>query len=81
METETPAAAAPTKIPGSVLAAERDLFGVTRADLAKQMGLHRNTLAGWEADPEVDVIRQRRYRAALQAIVDEKTPQPAEGVA
>ena len=61
----------PTKVPGSVLASERDVYGVTRRRLAEKMGLHRNTLRGWETDPEVDVIRQRRYRAALQAIVAE----------
>ena len=68
MEIDTPA-----KVPGSVLAAERDTFGVRRSDLAKRMGLHRNTLRGWELDPEVDVIRQHRYRSALEAIVAETT--------
>lgn len=61
----------PAKVHGQVLAAERDTYGVKRSQLAEKMGLHRNTLRGWELDPEVDVIRQLRYRAALQAIVAE----------
>lgn len=63
----------PVKVAGSVLASERDTFGVTRAQLAKRMGLHRNTLRGWEQSPELDVLRQRRYRMALDAIVAEAT--------
>lgn len=68
---------APVKVPGTVLAAERDTYGVTREDLAKKLRLHRNTLRGWENAPEVDVIRQRRYRAALREIVEEASPAEA----
>lgn len=61
---------APVKVPGADLAARRDAYGVTRIDLAAKMGLHRNTLRAWETAPEVDVLRQRRYLAALRELVD-----------
>lgn len=61
----------PVKVPGSVLASERDTYGVTRTELARRLGLHRNTLRDWENSPEVDVIRQRRYRKALAEIATE----------
>jgi hypothetical protein len=64
---------APVKVPGAVLAAERDTYGVTRRRLADKLGLHRNTLRGWEQSAELDVLRQRRYRMALEAIVAETT--------
>lgn len=47
---------------------ERDLWGVSRVALAARMGVHRNTLAQWERHPALDVIRQRRYLAALDEI-------------
>lgn len=61
----------PVMVPGAVLAAERDTYGVTRIELARRLGLHRNTLRDWENAPEVDVIRQRRYRKALTEIAAE----------
>jgi len=45
--------------------------------LADQLGLHRNTLRAWETAHAVDVLRQRRYLAALQTIVDAATGVPA----
>lgn len=62
---------APAKIPGAVLAAERDTYGVSRTDLARKLRLHRNTLRDWEKALEVDVIKAARYRNALREFVDE----------
>ena len=72
MEIETPAT-----IPGPALAEQRRGYGVTRRALADQLGLHRNTLRAWETAHAVDVLRQRRYLAALQTIVDAATGVPA----
>jgi DNA-binding transcriptional regulator YiaG len=61
---------APATIPGPRLAEQRRGYGVTRRALAERMGLHRNTVRAWELSPEVDVLRQRRYFAALRELVD-----------
>lgn len=63
--------AEPAKVPGAILATERDTFGVSRKDLANKMRLHRNTLRDWERAPEVNVINASRYRKALHELVDE----------
>jgi DNA-binding transcriptional regulator YiaG len=60
----------PTTIPGPELAAKRKAYGVTREQLRRQLGLHRNTLRAWETTHELDVIRQRRYLEALRTIVE-----------
>ena len=60
----------PTTIPGPKLAEQRRGYGVTRRALAEQLGLHRNTLRAWETAHSVDVLRQRRYIAALRAVID-----------
>lgn len=60
----------PTIVPGPKLAEQRRGYGVTRRALAEKLGLHRNTLAAWESAHAVDVIRQRRYIAALRELVD-----------
>jgi DNA-binding XRE family transcriptional regulator len=67
---------APATVPGPSLAELRRGYGVTRHDLALEIGLHRNTLRAWETAHSVDVLRQRRYMAALRAIVER-----SEGVA
>lgn len=59
----------PVTIPGPTLAEQRRGYGVTRQALAERLGLHRNTLRAWETAHSVNVLRQRRYMAALQAIV------------
>ena len=61
----------PATVPGPRLAEQRRGYGVTRRALAERLGLHRNTLRAWETAHSVDVIRQRRYIAALREIVDE----------
>jgi DNA-binding transcriptional regulator YiaG len=61
----------PTTIPGPRLAELRMGYGVKRRALADRLGLHRNTLRAWETAHAVDVLRQRRYIAALREIVDE----------
>ena len=61
---------APLTVPGPKLAAQRRGYGVTRRALAARMGVHWNTLRIWEMAPEVDVLRQRRYFAALRELVD-----------
>lgn len=66
------AIANPEKVPGSELAAYRDLYGVKRAAIARRLEMHRNTLAGWEASPEVDATRATQYRTAVDAIVRER---------
>ena len=60
----------PVTIPGPKLAAQRRGYGITREALASKMGLHRNTLRAWETAAELDVIRQRKYIAALRELVD-----------
>jgi DNA-binding transcriptional regulator YiaG len=61
---------APSLIPGPRLAEQRRGYGVTRRALAERLGLHRNTLRAWETSEAVDVLRQRRYFAALRELVD-----------
>lgn len=61
----------PTIVPGPRLAEQRRGYGVTRRALADRLGLHRNTLRAWETAHAVDVIRQRRYIAALRELVEE----------
>lgn len=61
---------APVTVPGPTLAAQRKGYGVTREALAATLKLHRNTVRAWETAAELDVIRQRRYLAALRLIVD-----------
>jgi DNA-binding transcriptional regulator YiaG len=68
MDIETP-----TTVPGPALADRRRGYGVTREALAAHLGLHRNTLRAWETAHSVDVLRQRRYMAALREIVDTVT--------
>jgi DNA-binding transcriptional regulator YiaG len=60
----------PTTVPGPKLADQRRGYGITRRALAEQLGLHRNTLRAWETAHSVDVLRQRRYIAALRELVD-----------
>jgi transcriptional regulator with XRE-family HTH domain len=60
----------PTTIPGPRLAEQRRGYGITRRALADRLGLHRNTLRAWETAHSVDVLRQRRYIAALRALID-----------
>ena len=60
----------PLTIPGRKLREQREGYGVTRQDLAAKLGLHRNTLLAWENTPGLDVIRQRKYIAALRELVD-----------
>lgn len=62
----------PAKVPGSDLLTYRDLYGVKRTVLAKRLRKHRNTLAAWEAAPEVDATRAEEYRRAVDAIVRER---------
>lgn len=61
----------PTTIPGPKLAEQRRGYGVSRQALADRLGLHRNTLRAWETAHAVDVLRQRRYVAALRELVEE----------
>lgn len=61
----------PATIPGPRLADQRRGYGVTRQALADRLGLHRNTLRAWETAHAVDVLRQRRYAAALRELVEE----------
>lgn len=61
---------APLTVPGPRLRAQREGYGITRKALAAKLQHHRNTLMAWEADPAVDVLRQRRYVAALRELVD-----------
>ena len=61
----------PATVPGPRLAEQRRGYGVTRRALAECLGLHRNTLRAWETAHSVDVLRQRRYIAALRTLVDE----------
>jgi transcriptional regulator with XRE-family HTH domain len=68
---------APLTIPGSRLRAQREAYGVARTHLADRLGLHRNTLLGWERESALDVIRQRRYLAALRQLVEEQSPEDA----
>ena len=60
----------PATVPGPRLAIQRRGYGVTRRALADSLGLHRTTLREWELTPELDVLRTRRYLAALRRIVD-----------
>jgi DNA-binding XRE family transcriptional regulator len=60
---------APVTVPGEQLRRKREGYGITRTDLARKLQHHRNTIAAWEADPEVDVRRQRLYLAALRELV------------
>jgi DNA-binding transcriptional regulator YiaG len=60
----------PAIVPGPKLAEQRRGYGVTRQALAAQLGLHRNTVRAWETAHAVDVIRQRRYIAALRELVE-----------
>ena len=64
---------APITVPGPRLATQRKGYGVTRADLAARLGVHRNTLLAWEQAPSLDVIRQRRYLTGLRELVDERS--------
>jgi DNA-binding transcriptional regulator YiaG len=59
----------PVTVPGARLRAQREGYGITRKALAERLRHHRNTIAAWEADPEVDVRRQRLYLAALRELV------------
>lgn len=61
----------PTTIPGPKLAEMRKGYGVSREALRKRLGIHRNTLRAWETAHQVDVMKQRRYAAALRELVDE----------
>jgi transcriptional regulator with XRE-family HTH domain len=61
----------PATVPGPILAEQRRGYGITRRALAEKLGLHRNTLRAWETAHSVDVLRQRRYAAALRALIDE----------
>lgn len=62
---------APPTIPGEKLKAHREGYGVEQQAIAKVLGHHRNTIAAWEKDPEVDLRRQRLYLGAVRKIVDE----------
>lgn len=59
----------PAKVPGSELRAYRDLYGVSRPRLGRQIGKHRNTLASWEESPEIDATRAEEYRRGVDALV------------
>lgn len=59
----------PITVHGSKLKAQREGYGVQIKDLASRLQHHRNTIANWENDPEVDVRRQRLYLAALRELV------------
>lgn len=60
----------PTTVPGPRLADQRRGYGVSRQALADHMKLHRNTLREWEKAHALDVIRTRRYVAALRELIE-----------
>lgn len=66
------AIANPALVPGSTLRTYRELHGVERTEVAKRLGKHRNTLAGWEAAVQVDATRAELFRLAVDAIVRER---------
>lgn len=62
----------PVTAPGPTLRAYRELYGVTRQELADRLGNHRNTVAAWEKSPDIDATRIAVYRRTVDAIVREK---------
>lgn len=61
----------PTTVPGPRLKEQRQGYGVSRQALADHMHLHRNTLREWEKAHALDVIRTRRYVAALTELIEQ----------
>jgi transcriptional regulator with XRE-family HTH domain len=62
----------PSKAPGQSLREYRDLYGVTRKEVAGRLSKHRNTLLSWEKASEVNATTIELYRRAVDAIVREK---------
>lgn len=59
---------APVTVPGSALRKYRETHGVEQQAVAAELRHHRNTIAAWERDAEVDLRRQQLYRAAVRRL-------------
>ena len=69
---------------GPDLAALRAELGITQGALAGRLGVHRVTVAQWEARATVDAVIAGRYRIAARALAVEAisgAPAPAGGTA
>lgn len=76
--------ATPQSSTGPDLAAFRAELGITQGALAARLGVHRVTVAGWEARATVDAVTSGRYRNAATALATEAisgAPAPAGGAA
>lgn len=62
---------APQSSTGPDLAALRRELGITQDALARRLGVHRVTVAGWEARATVDAVIAGRYRIAATALASE----------
>jgi transcriptional regulator with XRE-family HTH domain len=60
------------RLPGPTLRAYRELYGVTRQDVADRLGRHRNTLRQWELAEEIDATRAALYHRTVDAIVRDR---------
>jgi transcriptional regulator with XRE-family HTH domain len=59
---------APQSSTGPDLAALRRELGITQDALASRLGVHRVTVAGWEARATVDAVTAGRYRIAASEL-------------
>jgi transcriptional regulator with XRE-family HTH domain len=67
------AIANPKQAPGLTLRAYREFYGVSRQELAKRLGKHRNTLSAWErATTSNDATRVALYERTVDEIVRER---------
>lgn len=62
---------APQSSTGPDLAARRRELGITQDALASRLGVHRVTVAGWEARATVDAVIAGRYLIAANALAAE----------
>lgn len=67
----------PQPVPGKDLLAQREEAGISQLELAKRMGISRDTIRRWEAKPQVASLPAGRYQRALTAILNEALARPA----
>lgn len=65
----------PVPVPGPSLREKRLQVGISQADLAKRVGVHRVSLNDWENRASLDPIRAAKYERALRELIAEAIPE------